>query len=181
MIRPYHVVIATIFSEHSFQFWQPPIFRHRIKARAFLHRIPVMMQCHSRGPLCRCAGVGGGAADVQAAVVADAYGVPVVVLAMGADFLQRAAAVNLSVARDVEVVADVAEAAADVLAAAVVKAQAHALGRGRAVNDGKRDDSHRPVKELKPNTPARAVATATMVLRTMPHTDFDIVLMFFWC
>ena len=39
------------------------------------------------------------------------------VLAMGADFLQRAAAVNLSVARDVEVVADVAEAAADVLAA----------------------------------------------------------------
>lgn len=47
---------------------------------------------------------------------------------MGADFLQRAAAVNLSVARDVEVVADVAEAAADVLAAAVVKAQAHAQG-----------------------------------------------------
>ena len=78
-------------------------------------------------------------------------------------------------------VADVAEAAADVLAAAVVKAQAHALGRGRAVNDGKRDDSHRPVKELKPNTPARAVATATMVLRTMPHTDFDFVLMFFRC
>lgn len=132
-------------------------------------------------PLCRCAGVGGCAADVQAAFVADAYGVPVVVLAMGADFLQRAAAVNLSVARDVEVVADVAEAAADVLAAAVVKAQAHALGRGRAVNDDKRDDSHRPVKELKPNTPARAVATATMVLRTMPHTDFDFVLMFFWC
>ena len=25
------------------------------------------------------------------------------------------------------------------------------------------------------------VATATMVLRTMPHTDFDFVLMFFWC
>lgn len=103
------------------------------------------------------------------------------VLAMGADFLQRAAAVNLSVARDVEVVADVAEAAADVLAAAVVKAQAHALGRGRAMNDGKRDDSHRPMQELKPNTPARAVATATMVLRTMPHTDFDFVLMFFRC
>ena len=101
------------------------------------------------------------------------------VLAMGADFLQRAAAVNLSVARDVEVVADVAEAAADVLAAAVVKAQAHALGRGRAVNDDKRDDSHRPMQELKPNTPARAVATATMVLRTMPHTDFDFVLMLF--
>lgn len=24
MIRPFHVVIATIFSEHSFQFGQPP-------------------------------------------------------------------------------------------------------------------------------------------------------------
>lgn len=95
--------------------------------------------------------------------------------------LYRMLTVNLSVARDVEVVADVAEAAADVLAAAVVKAQAHALGRGRAVNDDKRDDSHRPMQELKPNTPARAVATATMVLRTMPHTDFDFVLMFFWC
>ncbi len=43
LIRPFHVVIATIFSEHSFQFGQPPIFRHRIKARAFLHRIQVMM------------------------------------------------------------------------------------------------------------------------------------------
>ena len=76
-------------------------------------------------PVCGCRRV---CADVQAAFVADAYGVPVVVLAMGADFLQRAAAVNLSVACDVEVVADVAEAAADVLAAAVVKAQAHAWG-----------------------------------------------------
>ena len=101
--------------------------------------------------------------------------------AMRTDFFRGTTTMNLSVAGYVEMVADVAEAAADVLAAAVVKAQAHALGRGRAVNDGKRDDSHRPVKELKPNTPARAVATATMVLRTMPHTDFDFVLMFFWC
>ena len=99
------------------------------------------------------------------------------VLAMGADFLQRAAAVNLSVARDVEVVADVAEAAADVLAAAVVKAQAHALGRGRAVNDDRRGGSHRPMQELRPNTPASAVATATIDLRMIPHTDFDFALM----
>ena len=76
-------------------------------------------------PVCGCRRVCRGC---PGRLVADAYGVPVVVLAMGADFLQRAAAVNLSVARDVEVVADVAEAAADVLAAAVVKAQAHALG-----------------------------------------------------
>ena len=143
--------------------------------------LQLMHQQPERCPLFRCPCVRRASPAVQAAFVADAYGVPVVVLAMGADFLQRAAAVNLSVARDVEVVADVAEAAADVLAAAVVKAQAHALGRGRAMNDGKRDDSHRPMQELKPNTPARAVATATMVLRTMPHTDFDFVLMFFRC
>ena len=49
------------------------------------------------------AGIGRMSVRIESAFVADAYGVPVVVLAMGADFLQRAAAVNLSVARDVEV------------------------------------------------------------------------------
>ncbi len=68
------------------------------------------------------------------------------------------------------------EKSVDGMYAAIFKAQAHALGRGRAVNEDKRDDSHRP-QELMPNTPANAVATATMVLRTMPHTDFDFVLM----
>ena len=95
--------------------------------------------------------------------------------AMRTDFFRGTATMNLSVAGYVEMVADVAEAAADVLAAAVVKAQAHALGRGRAVNDGKRDDSHRPMQEVRPNTPASAVATAMIDLRTMPHTDFDFV------
>ena len=99
----------------------------------------------------------------------------------GRRFSPAGAAVNLSVARDVEVVADVAEAAAGCARGGSRQSSGARLGRGRAVNDGKRDDSHRPVKELKPNTPARAVATATMVLRTMPHTDFDFVLMFFWC
>ena len=102
--------------------------------------------------------------------------------AMRSDFFRWAATVNLTVTSHVEVIADVTEAAvANVIAAAIFEAQAHALRRGRAVNDGKRDDSHRPMQELKPNTPARAVATATMVLRTMPHTDFDFVLMFFRC
>ena len=102
--------------------------------------------------------------------------------AMRTDFFRGASPVDFTVTGQVKVVTDVTETAVpDVVTAAVFKAQAHALGRGRAVNDGKRDDSHRPVKELKPNTPARAVATATMVLRTMPHTDFDFVLMFFWC
>ena len=102
--------------------------------------------------------------------------------AMRSDFFRWAATVNLTVTSYVEVIADVVEATVvDVILPTLVKTQAHALRRGRAVNDDKRDDSHRPMQELKPNTPARAVATATMVLRTMPHTDFDFVLMFFWC
>ena len=118
---------------------------------------------------------------IEPSLIADADRTSIIRSGMSPHLQQLTVLRHRSILSDVEVVADVAEAAADVLAAAVVKAQAHALGRGRAVNDGKRDDSHRPVKELKPNTPARAVATATMVLRTMPHTDFDFVLMFFWC
>ena len=63
----------------------------------------------------------------------------------------------------------------DVVVAAIFKAQAHALRRGRTMNDDKRDDSHRPMQEVRPNTPASAVATAMIDLRTMPHTDFDFV------
>ena len=43
------------------------------------------------------------------------------------------------------------------------------------MNDDKRDDSHRPMQEVRPNTPASAVATAMIDLRMMPHTDFDFV------
>ena len=71
-------------------------------------------------------------------------------------------------------VADVTEAAvANVIAAAIFKAQVHALRRGRAVNDDERDDSHQCMQEVIPNTPAKAVTTVTITLRTMPHTDFD--------
>jgi len=45
------------------------------------------------------------------------------------------------------------------------------------MNDDKRNGSHRAMQELKPNTPASAVATATIDLRMMPHTDLDFVLM----
>lgn len=114
----------------------------------------------------------------KSALVADAYGVPIVPLAMCTDFLYRASAVNFPVPRHVEVIADVAPApVAYMLAAAVFKAQAHALGRDRAMNDEECDASHRPVQEPRPNTPARAVATATIDLRMIPHTDFDFVFM----
>jgi len=54
-----------------------------------------------------------------------------VTLAMRTDFVQRTSAMNFSVACQVEVIADVAEAAVvDVVAAAILKAQGHALRRG---------------------------------------------------
>ena len=56
--------------------------------------------------------------------------------AMRSDFFQWAATVNLTVTSYVEVIADVTEAAvANVIAAAIFEAQAHALRRGRAVNN----------------------------------------------
>lgn len=113
---------------------------------------------------------------VQSSFVADTYRMSVVTLAMRTDFVQRTSAVNFSVTCQVEVIADVAEVAVeDVVVAAIFKAQAHALRRGRTMNDDKRDDSHRPMQEVRPNTPASAVATAMIDLRTMPHTDFDFV------
>ena len=100
------------------------------------------------------------------------------VFTMRTDFFQRAAAMNLSVACHVEMIADITETSvADMFPAAIFEAHVHALRRGLAMNDDKRNGSHRSMQELKPNTPASAVATATIDLRMMPHTDSDFVLM----
>lgn len=110
---------------------------------------------------------------IQPAFVADADGVAVVVAAVRACFFQRTAAVNHAVARHVEVVADVAEAAVeDVVKAAGLKAQRHALRRGGAMDDEQGNRAHGHLQELRPKAPARAVATVMMTLRTMPHADF---------
>ena len=75
---------------------------------------------------------------------------------------------------DVVMVTDVTETAVpDVVTAAVFKAQAHALGRGRAMNDKQRNYAHGYLQALKPKAPAKAVATVMITLRTMPHTGFD--------
>ena len=93
-------------------------------------------------------------------------------LAVSPDLLDRSAPVNLSVAGDVEVIPDVAEAPVpDVIPATLLKIKALPLGGGRAMNDNQRNSSHRPMHDVMPNTPARAVATATMALSTMPQTD----------
>ena len=55
----------------------------------------------------------------------------VVIEGMRTYFFQRAAAVYFAVAGQIEMIADVAEAAVgDVVAAAILKAQGHALRRG---------------------------------------------------
>ena len=57
--------------------------------------------------------------------------VTVVIEAMRTCFFQRAAAVYFAVAGQIEMIADVAEATVtDVVAAAILKAQGHALRRG---------------------------------------------------
>lgn len=56
--------------------------------------------------------------------------------AMRTNFFWRAASVDFTVTSHVEVVTDVTEAAVpNVIAAAIFKAQAHALRRGRAMNN----------------------------------------------
>lgn len=56
--------------------------------------------------------------------------------AMRTNFFRWAATVNLTVTSHVEMVADVTEAAvANMVAAAILEAQVHALRRGRAMNN----------------------------------------------
>lgn len=128
-----------------------PIFPHCIKARTRLHRIQIVMPHYQRlrkvllqlpqqgkhGRLlllraCVC----GLPLRGQSALIADTYGVAIVTPAMRSNLFQRTAAVNFSVARHVEMVTDVLESPMpDVVAAAILKAQSHALRRGRAMND----------------------------------------------
>ena len=96
--------------------------------------------------------------------------------AMCTDFFQRTTAVYFAVARQIEMVAYVAEATvADVVAAAILKAQRHALRRGRAMNNEQGNRAHGYLQEPRPKAPAKAVATVMITLSTMPHTDFDFL------
>ena len=110
-----------------------------------LRKLPLQAaeQGKQRCFLLRRAGVGRAVEVIQSAFVADAHGVPVVVQAVGAHSFQRPSAVDGAVAGQVEVVADVAEPpVADVVAAAIVKAQASPWGRRRAMDDKQCDLAH---------------------------------------
>ena len=94
-------------------------------------------------PLLRGAGVFRSAADVEAALVTDADGVTVVVAAVCAYALHGTAAVDDAVARDVVMVADVTEPSVlDVVAAALLEAQALAFWRCRAMDDDECNGTH---------------------------------------
>ena len=122
------------------------------------------------------AGVGRLTSGIQPALVTDANGVPVVIEAMRSDFLRWTTTVNLTVTRHIEMITDVTETAvAHVVAAAILKAQVHALGRGRAMNNEQCNRAHTYLQEPNPKAPAIAVATVMITLRTMPHTDFDLL------
>ena len=60
----------------------------------------------------------------------------------------------------------------DVVTAAVLKAQVHALRRGRAMDNKQGNRAHGYLQEPKPKAPAMAVATVMITLRIIPHTDF---------
>ena len=63
--------------------------------------------------------------------------------AMRTDFFRGSSPVDFTVTGQVKVVTDVTETAVpDVVTAAVFKAQAHALGRGRAMNNKQCNGTH---------------------------------------
>lgn len=86
--------------------------------------------------LFQCPCVRGYAAGRQAPFITDADRMPVVVLAVRSDSLQRASAMNPAVARDVEMVTDILETAVvDMVVAAGLEIQVPPLGGGGTMDD----------------------------------------------
>ena len=133
-------------------------------------------QCHEACLLFQRACVLRLSPAVQSAFVADAHAVAVVVPAVRPHLFQRPSAADFAVAGDVEVIADVAEAAvADVVRPALFEAKALPLAGGRAMDNNQRYGSHPLMHDEIPNAPARAVATVTITLSTRLHTDFFLL------
>ena len=88
------------------------------------------------------AGVTGFARGIEAAFVADADAVLVVVLAVGPDLPQRTPFVDLAVAGDVVVVADVFPTSLQVVGLALAEGVALRGLRGAAVQENKGNCSH---------------------------------------
>lgn len=143
-------------------------------------------QCQQGGFLLQGPGVCGDAFAREAAFVAHADAVRVVVLAMRACLFQGASAVYFAVARDVEMIAYVREAAvADVVRAAGFEIQAPPLGGGGAVDDDEGDGSHGAyMQAFRPKAPAMALATVMITFRISVQVVFFVfesILFFVFC
>ena len=127
------------------------VFLYSIKTRARLHGIQVMMphyqrfgeqeaqlaqQCQHTSLLHQSTRIGRCAVRRESSLIADADRMPVVVLAVRSDSLQRASAVNPAVARDVEMVTDVTESTVlDMILSASLRRKEFSFRRGTAMND----------------------------------------------
>ena len=105
--------------------------------------LQLLQQAEQAATLLWRARIGRLSGGIQSAFVADAYGVPVMSLAMCAHLFQQAAGVGSAVARDVEVITYVAESpSVDVFHPARFKIQAPPLGGGGAMDDNQGNRSH---------------------------------------
>lgn len=105
-------------------------------------------QPSERRPLCFGSRVCGLAVGPQAAFVADADGITVVSLAMGTRFRKRTAVADRSVACDVIVIPDVAEAAAKMVFTALPETIALVGTGGRTVQDDECDGTRHSYIQL---------------------------------
>ena len=127
------------------------VFLYSIKTRARFHGIQVMMphyqcfgeqeaqlaqQCQQTPFLHQSTRIGRCAVRRESALIADADRMPVVVLAVRSDSLQRASAVNPAGARDVEMVTDITEPTVlDMILSASLRRKGFSFRRGTAMND----------------------------------------------
>jgi hypothetical protein len=125
-------------------------------------------------------GVGGLEALVQPPLVADTDALVVPAGGVRPDLVQWTAAVYLAVAGDVEMIADVGESPGLVGGPKGFHREITVVTSGAAMDY---KEAHLPVilvktrgyhtpQAVKPNVPAKAVATAMITLMITPHTDF---------
>lgn len=97
----------------------------------------------------------------------------VMIAAMRPRFFQRTSSVDVTIPGNIEMITYILKSTVvDMVSTALFKIKALPLTGSRAMNNDKGNGSHRLMQELIPNTPARVVATATITLSTMLHTDF---------
>ena len=143
-------------------------------------RLQLAEQIEERTLLGVGAGVGRPALLVQTAFIADADAMVVPAGGMGTDVMDGTAAVHLTVARDVEVIADVRKATLQVATAQGLDREIDIAARGTAMDYQEaylpvvlvKAAGYHPAQALMPKAPATALATAMITLRTMPHTVF---------